>query len=528
MHKPGAEYPVYCHDCWWSDKWDPLQHGREYDFKKPFFEQFAELQKVVPRPAMYSTDNENSDYCNHTAHMKNSYLMFGSWFAENCGYGQTVLESKDCWDCLFIKNCEFCFSSVDCTQCYQTHFSQKCSGCTDSAFLYDCRNCQNCLFSFNLRNKSYYVYNKQVSKEEFEKVKRETFSSAVALQKAAADFWKMVQEQALHKFLTGEKNDDVSGEFIYNSKNVHQSYYIHDGENEKYAVRGGKGQKDAMDVFGVHAGELAYECNNIDFSSRAFFSINGEKNANVDYLVDSFNATDCFGSISLRKQEFCILNKKYDEKSYRELREKIIAHMSDQPYVDRKGRRYIYGELFPIEIAPFDYNESIAQEYVPITKKQAKEFGYAWHDIESKDVKPTKSWQELSDDLESFDDAIHLDVILCQAWDEDEKRAQEHKCTKGFKIIKSELAMYKKWNVPLPRKCPNTRNFELSQLRNPVSFWHYACECNGKKSKNGAHVNESTHAHNGDKPCSNEFETSYDPDRGEIVYCAECYQAEIV
>lgn len=302
MYRPDVPFPVYCHDCWWSDKWNPLSYGRDYDFNMSFFEQFAALQRAVPKPALYATGNAGSEYCNYTAHMKDGYLMFGSWFSENCSYGQTVLESKDCWDCLFIKNCEQCFMSVDLTKCNLTHFSQKSSDCYNCAFVYDCRNCQNCLFSFNLRNKSYHVFNKPVSKEEFEKVKSETLRSRVALAKALADFQNMVREKALHKFMTGDRNSNVSGEFIYGSKNVHASYYINDGENEKYAVRGGKGQKDAMDVFGVHAGELAYECNNIDFSSRCLFSVNGENNINSAYLVDCAHMSNSFGCISAQRK----------------------------------------------------------------------------------------------------------------------------------------------------------------------------------------------------------------------------------
>src|SRR3989344_3154629 len=524
MYKLDAPFPVYCHDCWWSDQWDPLSYGRDYDFSKPFFEQFAALQEVVPKPSSYATGNVDSEYCNYTAHMKEGYLMFGSWFSENCGYGQTVLESKDCWDCLFIKNCEMCFASVDCTKCNQTYFSQNCSGCFDSAFLYDCRNCQNCLFSFNLRNKSYHVFNKQVSKEEFEKIKRETFSSFSATEKAMYDFRKSVQEKALHKFMTGERNSNVSGEFIYNSKNVHNSYYIHDGENEKYAVRGGKGQKDAMDVFGVHAGELAYECNNIDFSSRCFFSINGENNISSDYLVDCDHVSNSFGCISVRKKEHCILNKQYDEKTYKELRTKIIAQMSEKSYADKKKRTYVYGELFPAEISPHSYNATLAQEYIPISQDQPADMGYSWNDVEEKSYTPSKSWKDLPDTIAEVDDTILSEIILCQSWDMDKKSAQGHKCTKAFRINPNELAVYRKWNIPLPRKCPNTRNFEISQFRNPVNFWHRKCQCNGNTSDNKIYINNTRHEH-GSGRCANEFETTYAPDRPEIVYCEQCYQA---
>ncbi len=523
MYPPGTPFPVYCHDCWWGDGWSPLDYGKDYDFVVPFFEQFAELQKVVPKPALYATGNVGSEYCNYTAHMKGGYWMFGSWFSENCGYGQTVLESKDCWDCLFIKNCELCWASIDCVRCNQTHFSQNCTDCFNSAFLYDCRNCQNCMFSFNLRNKSYYVFNKQVSKEEFEKIRHDTLSSAAALEKAMHDFKDMAGKAALHKFMTGERNNNVSGEFIYSSKNVHFSYYINDGENEKYAVRGGKGEKDAMDVFGVHAGELAYECNNIDFSSRCLFSINGENNINSDYLVDSDHVSNSFGCISLRKKDHCILNRQYGEKTYKELRSKIITQMSEKPYTDKKGRTYAYGELFPIEVSPHSYNETLAQEYVPITEEQAVNLGYAWQNTEEKSYSVTKKWNDLPDTIEEVWDSILSEVILCQAWDTDKKAAQEHKCSKAFKITPNELAMYKRWNVPLPRKCPNTRNFEMSQLRNPVNFWHRQCMCDYE-----IYGNSIKHQHHPEGRCPNEFETSYAPERPEIVYCENCYNAEVV
>ncbi|MEI8174728.1 MAG: hypothetical protein WCG28_02135 [bacterium] len=506
MYKTDAIFPVYCHECWWSDNWNPLDYGSDYDFTVPFFEQFKELLKKTPRPSSYSTANLNSEYGNHTAHMKNSYLMFGSWFSENCGYGQTIIKSKDCWDCLFVRDSELCFASSDCTKCNQVFFSQNCSSCIDSAFLYDCRNCQNCLFSYNLRNKNYHIFNKQVSREEYNKVKQEMLSSYPLLEKTLSDFKQILKEKAIHKFMTGERNYNVSGEFIYGSKNVHDSYYVLDGENQKYSIRSTGGQKDSMDIFGVNAGELGYESNNIDFSSRCFFSINGENNMNSDYLVDCDHVNNSFGCISVRKKEYCILNKQYDKKTYEEMKEKIISQMEKLPYIDKNGKSYTYGELFPMELSPFYYNETIAQEYVPIDEEKAKKMGYLWDSIEEKSYIPTKSWKDLPDTIEKVDDSLLSEIILCEAWDTDKKSAQNHKCTKAFRITQNELIMYKKWNLPLPRKCPNTRYFEMSKQRNPANFWHRKCMKEG---------------------CENEFETSYSPDRPEIVYCEKCYQQEV-
>ena len=38
-YKPDAVHPVYCTDCWWSDKWDPLEYGMDVRVDEPFFPQ---------------------------------------------------------------------------------------------------------------------------------------------------------------------------------------------------------------------------------------------------------------------------------------------------------------------------------------------------------------------------------------------------------------------------------------------------------------------------------------------------------
>lgn len=48
MFHKNAPFPVYCHDCWWSDKWDPLERGRDYDFSQPFFKQLSNFVKIIP------------------------------------------------------------------------------------------------------------------------------------------------------------------------------------------------------------------------------------------------------------------------------------------------------------------------------------------------------------------------------------------------------------------------------------------------------------------------------------------------
>jgi hypothetical protein len=184
--------------------------------------------------------------------------------------------------------------------------------------------------------------------------------------------------------------------------------------------------------------------------------------------------------------------------------------MNDMPYVDKKGREYRYGEFFPPELSPFAYNETITQEYFPLTKEEALEKGYRWKDPDLKEYKVTKQSNDLPDQIKDVDDSIFKETIGCL-----HEGKCNHQCTTAFRIVPEELSFYRRMNLPVPRLCPNCRHYERLKQRNPLKLWHRVCMCD-----------RSNHNHTG--KCPNEFETSYSPERKEIVYCEQCYQAEVV
>jgi len=104
-------------------------------------------------------------------------------------------------------------------------------------------------------------------------------------------------------------------------------------------------------------------------------------------------------------------------------------------------------------------------------------------------------------DMNTVQDDITTKVIECA-----HKGTCNQQCTEAFKIIPEELQFYKRMNLPLPHLCPNCRHYERLSQRNPLKLWHRHCMKSG---------------------CTNEFETSYSPDRPEIVYCEKCYQQEV-
>ena len=52
VYSPEAPYTVYHQDYWWSDAWDALSYGREYETSTSAMGQFGALLQVVPKMAL--------------------------------------------------------------------------------------------------------------------------------------------------------------------------------------------------------------------------------------------------------------------------------------------------------------------------------------------------------------------------------------------------------------------------------------------------------------------------------------------
>ena len=238
-------------------------------------------------------------------------------------------------------------------------------------------------------------------------------------------------------------------------------------------------------------------------------------NQDIEYCTKCTSSSDLFGCVSLKKKSYCIFNKQYSKEDYFALREKIIQHMNEMPYTDKQGRIYRYGEFFPPEFSPFAYNETLAHDFFPLTKEAAEVKGYLWRDPEMHEYQTTIDANDLPDHIRDISDSILKEIIKCAS------------CGKAYRVIQMELDFLRKMSLPLPRLCPSCRHVSRLQLRNVPRFYRSQCQCAGIQSENGIYQNTVSHFHTSSH-CPNEFETSYAPERSEIVYCEQCYQLEVV
>lgn len=470
IYSPDKPFKIYCHDCWWGDDWNPLNYGQEYDSTRPFLEQFREVQLNVPRMALFNAESENSEYTNHAAHNKNCYYAVGGVFGcENVFTSRAVFDSKEVVDSSKLYGGELCAECYACENLYNVRYATYCASCRDSAFLEYCRNCEHCFGCVNLRNKKYCWFNKPVSPAEYgDKIKLFERGDVTEHEKLRQQYKEFLKSQPKpHAYVQQAENS--LGHELMRCKNVYEGYDFPDAENCRYCESGAMAY-DCMDCYAFGTGkdrtELLYEAHAVDgrmlkFVTHSWFS------SDLEYCDNCQHCHDCFGGIGLKRDSFCLLNKQYSPAEFKALKQKIVAKML---------RDKEYGEFIPLRYSPFAYNETLAQDYFPLTREKVEALGGYWREETVKTSGP---------------EALK-DVFSCS------------ECQKNYRIIPASAKLYRRLGMPLPKTCPACRLRHQMRDNLYVTLFERTCA-----------------------RCNSEVQSVYTKQMAEKVLCEKCYQATV-
>lgn len=493
-YSPNKALVVYERSHWLTI--DNTELGQEFDFNRPFFDQFRDLYLATPKASvMQSGEITNSDYTHFVGWVKNCYLTFDSGKDEDCFYCYTnTAYSKNCCDGFRLLRCELCFDSVNLTDCYNTRFAGFCVNCSDSAFLRDCIGCKRCIGCTNLRNKEYHIFNESVTKEEFDRVWSELFSGSYQAVENFCNRWQSFSVGQPHRNLHNIDAKGCTGDYLVRCENVYDSYDCSESKDMRYCQHTENQAHDCYDIssFGESM-EFCYELastggalgrssvSNCAFGVYIYYGGN-----NVYYSMNCHdNCQNCFGCCDVRAKKYCILNKQYSKEEYETIVPKIIDYMRST------GE---WGQFFPLTLSQFGYNETLSMGFFPLTKEEVLKKGWHWSDYEApiSQVKKKIPARELPDSLNDLTDDFLDIAIECQV------------TGKPFRIIKQELDFYRQMGIPCPRLCPDARHRRHLASRNPRKLWGRSCA-----------------------KCGKVIQTTYAPERLEMVYCEECYLKEV-
>jgi len=479
VYSADKPFTVFCKDCWWSDSWDGLRFGRDYDFSRPFFEQFKELQKHVPRLAIINFSEENSDYTNYGFGNKDCYLTFTSDRNEKCFFGTFVWTSFNCLDSLFVIDSQHCSECIDGDKLYECQYCQGCTNCRNCFGCTESRNLKNCFGCVNLVNQEYCFLNEQLRKEEYEKRILQELKDIPAALKKIEDFSKSFPRRALFQL----NCENSTGDHLKNCKNVTFAFDGYGAEDSKFISNFPGEIHHCYDFDGAGSIEWCAEIIASGVATNQCFAIDHNWNGANEVYYSSYCSVNSqlFGCVGLRKKKYCILNKQYTKEEYEKLVPKIIEQMRQHQE---------WGEFFSLSISPFAYNETAAQEKFPLSKAEVQARGLVWKEEEHEVLKVEKiiPAEKLPKDISKIPDDVLNWAIECEV------------TKKPFRIIPQELAFDRQFKLPLPHLHPDERHRQRSQKRNPQQLWEGTCS-----------------------KCQKQTPTSFTPENRPEILCETCY-----
>lgn len=444
MYPAECAHTVFHNEEYFTDKWNALDYGVDYDSTRSFFEQLADLYRRVPTLHHYVIFSENCEYINGAANCRNCYLSFNMDYCEDCYYVTDAVRCVSCVDCLAIRHCELCYECVNCERCYGLFYSERSENCRDSYFLTDCRRCKNCIGCCNLQDKEFYVFNKKVSKAEFECI-RETLHSRAAVEKLARQF-AIHRKQFPSRYYFGHSNEDFSGDELQHVKNTYESYFSSELENCRYCnyVFNASNCYD-YNIFGDHS-QWMYQClaAGLNCSNNSFCMGCWNGSSNNLYLIASSACSDCFGCCGLTQKKYCVLNKQYSKNDYEDLVKKIIGQMT----LDGE-----WGEFFPPSMSPFAFHTTAAAEEFPLPNGELVRRGYNVQQTFAAVSTPAGSETLVPDSVTDVDASASKAIFVSPQGT-------------SFRIIAKELEFHQKYSIAFSAFAPEERH-QLRSMRRP-------------------------------------------------------------
>jgi hypothetical protein len=304
---------------------------------------------------------------------------------------------------------------------------------------------------YNLQDKKYCIENKQYEKEEYDAALAEYKKSHTDLY---ARFLELIGGgEVIKRAAQWVGNENVVWTFVNNS---FHSAFITDCDEVRdcryCAINNNCQDCYDYDSWGENA-SLVYESEECGRNiSRVWFCVGCWENIyDCRYSYYCIGCSNCFWCVGLRNKQYCIFNKQYTKEEYEKKVSEIVAKMMET------WERW---EFFSPATSAFGYNETVAQEYFPMTKDQAIARGYNWLDVNYDPVIPEGVHMIQIANLSPEENRAIRDsqnvlkeIFICQ------------ETKRPYRLVSLEVDFYKKNDLSLPVLHPDARHAKRMKLR---------------------------------------------------------------
>lgn len=287
-----------------------------------------ELQRLInsyPKIPLTVLNSENYDYSNNVYYSKNILYGFDSTQSTDSIYLYDSYMVHKSVDCDYAVESELCYESVDPFKCFNCDYMEYSDHMTDSAYCYDCSGCANVFGCVNLKNKSFCIFNRQLSKEEYR-------SKVQEYKKWPTEKVLEMLEELKKRFpktqtIGGHNENTTYGNYIHYNKNCYLCFDAAHDENCAYVYDTFYAKTTLDATYSGQNIELSYEivssadCFNCDYTVRS------KKCLDSSYLFGCLNVKNSLGCVMLTNKQYCILNRQFTKEEYERISPQILSEL---------------------------------------------------------------------------------------------------------------------------------------------------------------------------------------------------------
>lgn len=291
-----------------------------------FIQELKKLLTTFPKPPLHIESSENCQFSNMIWSSKNVSYCFDCAQCTDCIYLYDSFLTANCVDCDYAVESELCYESVDPFKAFNCNYVNYCSNTQDASFCDNCWNCHDLFGCVNLVNKSFCIFNRQLTEEEYkEKVKAYKTWPA---EKVLAVVEDLKTRFPLTQTIGAHNTNSDYGNYVHYNKNCFLCFDAAHNENCAYLYDSFTSKMSFDMTYGGKNVELGYEIIDCPQLFNCSFMVYCKNCADSAYLFNCFGVKNSLGCVGLRYKEYCILNRQLRKEEYEKVSKQILQDLT--------------------------------------------------------------------------------------------------------------------------------------------------------------------------------------------------------
>ncbi len=291
-----------------------------------FFNELSTLIKKTPKPESQVFTSVNCISCDTVSLSKNLTYCFDTHRSSDSVYLFDCFLNVNCIDGDYNVECEGCYDSVDCFRCFDSAYLQYCGRVNNSYYSAYCNNCTNIFGCAYLNNKSFCLFNRQLTeqqyKEEIKKYKEAPPEKIFAILNELIKKYPKTQSAGEHNV------NSPYGNYLYQCKNCYMCFDSANNENCYYGYDTNFCKSCIDTTYAGQNVENSYQIIDSQILNNCNYIVESNNCQDSWYLFNSKGLKNCFGCVGLQYKQYCILNRQFTEEQYNTITKQLIEELS--------------------------------------------------------------------------------------------------------------------------------------------------------------------------------------------------------